>query len=315
MPAFHVEASTTIKANAATIHKTLANFNEWPVWSPWLYMEREAQIDYRGQPGQVSHGYDWKGKMVGAGGMTLTHSDTSELKMDLEFLKPFKSKAKVRFEIAGTDTDSDSTPESRVTWHMDSSLPFFMFFMVGTMTSMIRMDYQRGLKMLREYIETGSVKSKTEVVGVVDVPQSSYIGLTTDSTMDALGESMSKTLPTVYQAATTNNLEMSGPVMAIYNRMNMKAQNCTYTSAIPVDTTSSIEAPVHIGQIQEGKALKVIHTGSYEHLGNAWATAIGNQRFQKLKPSKQQAPFEIYISDPEDTAPEDLITEVYVPVR
>jgi len=42
MPAFHVESSILINANSGKVLEKLNNFKEWPVWSPWLYMEPDA---------------------------------------------------------------------------------------------------------------------------------------------------------------------------------------------------------------------------------------------------------------------------------
>jgi len=169
MPAYHIESSILINASADKVLEKLNNFREWPAWSPWLYTEPDAKLEYRGEANQIGHGYDWKGEMTGAGNMTLTQTDSSELKMDLQFLKPFKSKAKVSFDII-----EKSPEQTHVTWHMDSSLPFFMFFMTGTIKSMITSDYQRGLKLLKDYVETGKIKSATTVDGVVDVTVNPY---------------------------------------------------------------------------------------------------------------------------------------------
>ena len=104
--------------------------------------------------------------------------------------------------------------------------------------------------------------------------------------------------------------------MSVYNHMDLKGARCTYTAALPVSNPATA-APdgIQYGSLRGGRALKVIHTGSYHHLGNAWSTAIANQRQQKLKPSKQQAPFEKYLNDPSETAADQLVTEIYIPLR
>lgn len=317
MPAYHVENSITIAASPDRVHQALDDFNEWPVWSPWLYTEPDAKLSYRGEPGKPGHGYEWEGELTGAGSMELISNETSQMSMDLTFLKPFKSTAKVRFDLDASAT----TDETTVTWHLDSKLPFFMFFMTESIKSMIASDYGRGLKMLKEYVETGKVSSKTDMVGLVDVESLSCVGIRSATTMGELGESMGKTLPALHQHAESTNLTMEGPPLAIYNHINIKTSDCTYTAAIPVASVPEnhhheLDDMVIFGeQIHACRALKVIHTGAYEHLGNSWSTAIAHQRAQKLKPSKVQAPFERYISDPADTAPDALITEIYLPIR
>jgi len=108
---------------------------------------------------------------------------------------------------------------------------------------------------------------------------------------------------------------MEGPIISLYNKFDIKKQNCVYTSAVPVKSTTEVEPPLHSGKIEACRALKLTHKGSYEHLGTAWATAMANQRHKKLKLSKVQPCYEVYVSDPDNTPAEELVTEIYLPVR
>ena len=313
MPAFQVESSIDINASTGAVLAHLHDFERWPAWSPWLYMERSVHLDYRGIAGTVGHGYDWRGTLVGAGAMTLTQLSPSRLEMDLEFVKPFKSHADVRFDI-----ESVSADVTRVTWHMDSKLPFFLFFMTGMMRAMIRSDYDRGLKMLKDQVETGVIHSNTVVDGVVDIPAQTFIGETQAATLSTLAESMGHTYPKLMQTFEQTDIQPSGPPLAIYGAMDLKTGACKYTAGLPVAADvaiSDLPQDMETGTIVPGKALRVTHTGSYKHLGNAWSTAMANQRHLKLKLKKTSAPFEVYINDPAKTDEKDLITEIYLPIK
>lgn len=309
MPAFNVERSITIDAPESKVRPAIEDFAEWPKWSPWLCMEPEAKLTYRGTPGQVGHGYSWEGELTGAGGMDIVANEGSTMEMDLNFLKPWKSHAKVTMGIQPLGES-----QTKVTWTMDSSLPFFMFFMVGMMKAMIGMDYARGLRMLKEYVETGKVISECEFVGIVDVPSCQYLGVEGECSTDGISDAMSETMPKAYQLATENGLELSGPPGAVYQEFDMKAQHCSYTNIMPVKATKSVSGAVN-GEIQSCKAIKVIHRGSYANLGNAWGTAHSHLRHKKLKAHKTQPAFEFYPNDPAEVAPEEIVTEIYVPVR
>jgi len=317
MPAYHVESSILINASQQNVHESLDDFEIWPVWSPWLYTEPDATLSFRGVAGEPGHGYSWEGELTGAGSMELTDNQLDAMSMDLTFLKPFKSTAKVRFDI--TDTGDKNT--TKVTWHLDSKLPFFMFFMTETFKGMIRSDYARGLRMLKERVETGSISSRTDVEGIVEVEPQHCIGIRSNSHMDALGESMGKTLPALHQHIQSTNLELNGRSLAIYNQINIKTSDCNYTAALPVASVSDDsheteeDMVIEAVSIKPCKAFKVVHTGSYYHLGNAWSTAIAHQRARKLKPSREQAPFELYTSDPDTTQPGQAVTELYLPIR
>lgn len=54
---------------------------------------------------------------------------------------------------------------------MDGKLPYFMFFMVKMMKNWIGMDYERGLAMLKEFIETGEVISRVEKTTISTILQ------------------------------------------------------------------------------------------------------------------------------------------------
>ena len=309
MPAYHVERSIEINASAERVRPALSDFAEWPKWSPWLCMEPNATLNVAGSPGTTDHGYDWDGELVGAGRMQMTSIDASRQEMDLHFVRPFKSEARVILEIEPLGSDA-----TRVTWHMHGKMPIFLFFMLGMMKAMIGMDYERGLRMLKEYVETGAVKSRTALAGIVDAPGMEYVGVEARCAIAEIGDSMGETMPALHRIVMENAHEMSGPPGTIYNDFNIKAQTCHYTSFAPTQGRVEIDGATS-GTIAPCKALKVIHTGSYDHLGNAWSTGMAYQRYKKLKPLKRQPPFEIYVSDPERTPAQEIVTEIYLPLR
>jgi len=302
MPKFHIQRSIEINAAPAKVRAAIHDYQQWVTWSPWLCMEPDAKLEFEGTAATPGHAYSWDGEMVGAGRMQLASIDGATDHMDLTFLRPFKSSAKVKFETTGID---DNT--TRVTWHMDSGLPFFMFFMVGTMKAMIGMDYERGLKLLKEYVETGEVTSNTEIIGVVDMPAVHYAGISGDSKLNNISQSMQRVFEKLM--TQTEGKITEEYVGTIYNSMNIKSQHCEYTAFAPVNETDAS------GSITACRALKVIHTGSYQHLGNAWSTANNYQRHKKMKTNKQVPPFEFYMNDPSTVAAKDLITEIYLPVN
>jgi len=310
MPAFQIISSIHIDAPAAQVRKTIADFKTWPTWSPWLIMEPDCKLTYQGSAGELGHGYSWEGEKVGSGGMVMSALDANRMEADLEFLKPWKSHADIAFDI-----ESVGDAQTRVKWHMNSSLPFFMFFMLGKMKAMIANDYDRGLRMLKDYIETGAVPSSTRVEGLVDVSAVLYAGKSHQSSMTDIGDSMAASLPEVFNAATHAGAEIVGMPFSIYNKMDMVKNHCSYTAAIPVTSVVAMGNGVSCSERPACKALKVVHTGPYRHLGNAWSTGMGDMRHAKMKVDKKNPPFEVYVSDPANTPEDGLITEIYLPVR
>lgn len=310
MPAFHVSAKCLINRPIDQVQKTIGDFNTWPHWSPWLCLEPDASVECHSEPSSVGHGYQWEGKKVGSGAMAWKSVMPTQLNAELTFLKPFKSKADVSFLLRETDGGTE------VEWDMNSSLPFFLFFMVKMMKGMITMDYSRGLAQLKDYIETGEVPFTMEPKGVVDTTGLSYLGLSKSTPMSDISNSMGAAFSELMQRVSDKNVSTVGDPLAVYNKMNIGKGFCEYTVAMPVSAEDAVSGGgLKSGEAVAGKAYKVVHTGPYRHLGNSWALAMSDVRHLKLKTSKHQKPFERYVNDPVSTPENELITEILVPLR
>lgn len=309
MPSYHVQRTISIDKDIKSVRDVLTNYQDWPKWSPWLFMEPTAKLEYRGDAGVAQHGYKWNGDVVGSGDMILTSVSDNKLMMDLQFFKPFKSKAKVAFDLKSTGAN-----QTEVTWHMDGALPIFLFFMTKMMKAMIGNDYERGLKMLKDYLEKGEVWTKSELEGVVDIAGQTYVGIRRDDVpMKKIGDAMKEDFPALVAFVQEHGLEQSGVPMSVTHKVNLVKGICSFSAAIPVSNPKA-SGKVSVGKIEPCRALKITHTGAYHHLANPWSMAENIRRNKKLKPAKQ-ACFERYISDPGEVDEKDLVTEIYTPVR
>ncbi len=65
----------------------------------------------------------------------------------------------------------------------------------------------------------------------------------------------------------------------------------------------------------EGGRYAVFHNrGPYEYMQYAWANAYVTCMFSECSQIRNVPPFEIYLNSPRDAAPEDLETEIHIPV-
>jgi len=313
MPALATEASLRIDAPMMRVSEAITDFHGWPSWSPWLYIEPGAKVDYRGEPGTTGHGYSWTGERVGAGSMSLASVTPDRIEMDLTFLKPFKSTAAVAFDLKKSGSSTD------VTWQMNSSLPFFLFFMRDSMVAMIRADYDRGLLMLKDILEQGSLPSSTVSMGIVDMPEVAFVGHGGTTSMKQLGDAIAKSYGIAASAIHEAGNAIGGQPFTQYHKLNKKASTCLYTAPLPLSkplaSGVTIDLPAVAGHRAACRALKVVHTGAYRHIGNAWSTLQAELKASKLKPGKSPPPFEIYRNDPDTTPEGELITEIFMPLR
>lgn len=302
MPKFNVKKRITIDAPVEKVFNTIKDFHHWPAWSPWLISEPEAKVTIN-EDGKY---YEWLGDRVGSGNMTvLKETSNSSIDYDLTFLKPWKSSSKVKFEC---EPKGNST---EVIWSMDSSLPFFMFWMKKMMTAYIGADYERGLNMLKEYVEDGEIKSKLNFIGKTSYKGCQYIGIRRDTSMDNFGPAMKKDFGKLMAYCEEQGLEPSDLAFSIYHKFDMVKNKVSYTGGVPLDNIpANLPSDFIKGQIPATEIYKLRHIGAYKHLGNAWSTMYNMHRNKEIKLAKKIHPFELYVSNPEEVKEKDLMTDI-----
>lgn len=306
MPQFTVSKTITIQAPPEKVYTIISDYHHWPAWSPWLITEPGVNIVVKPDGKE----YTWQGKRTGSGEMkVLKEAAPLRLDMQVQFLKPWKSTSPVWFDL------KPSGQGTEVTWGMTGSLPFFMFFMTKMMTAYLGMDYQRGLLMLKDYIETGSVPSKLTFKGIQPYAGCQYIGIKTMCTMDALAEKMAADFDQLSAWAKEHANDMAGPGFSIYHTWDVVKDKVVYTAAFPVkQVPAPLQAGFISGSIPAMKVNTIAHTGTYAHLGNAWTTQYMMQRGKEYKYRKGIDPFEVYTNMPDQVPNDQLVTEIHFPV-
>ncbi len=293
----NISRNITIEAPIEKVRSAINDFHTWPAWSPWLIAEPNAELNID-PDGKY---YSWSGKIVGAGEMRITEERENGSKMDLTFLKPWKSKAKVEFDLA------EEGSATRVTWSMESSLPFFLFWMKKKMEAFIGSDYERGLNMLKEYIETGKVQSEITYEGIQSYPGLSYIGITRTLSMEEMKNTMGGDFEKLMKQLSGGN----GQWFTIYHKFDMVKDVVKYTACVGVDESAeALDADVEKGVLDPCAMYVVRHRGPYDHIGNAWSAAMMSMRAKKLKAKRKTAPIEFYRNSPQNTAPADLVSDI-----
>lgn len=310
MPKFHIQRSIEINASPEKVFDIVSDFGTWPSWSPWLCAEPTAKVTVTDDPSSVGSTYAWVGEITGAGEMEHLKLEPGKLIEDeIRFSKPFKSKSGVSFEFkpAGEGT--------LVTWHMLGSMPWFLFWMIPQMEAFLGMDFERGLRMLKEWIETGKINAKTNILGIESVGPLKVIGTRKTCTFDDIGSSMEAAFHDASEKMSKQEIPLDGEAISIYHTMNAKERTFEYTSGYVVPKDTVVDSnDFSVWSIPEVKALTVEHAGSYDHLGNSWSAANQYARYHKMKQSKDGS-FEIYKNNPESTPAEELQTIIYLPLK
>ena len=308
MPKYSVARSIHIDSDPNSVFDKVSDFSTWTTWSPWLCAEPDAKVTVSENSNSVGSSYAWEGEITGSGELEHLRLEPGRfIEDEIRFLKPWKSISKVGFQFEPAQNGT------KVTWTMDGSLPWFMFWMLPMMEPFIGMDYDRGLAMMKEWIETGKIRSETQNKGVVKVGPLRMAGVHRTCEFKKIPENMAVDYEKCTALFEKNGLPTDKGMMAVYHRFNIKKQIMEYTCGYMVD------GPVDLPELNEweigtAQALRVDHIGSYDHLGNGWSAANQIVRYKKLKQSKAGT-FEIYRNTPADTPPEELVTEIYLPLK
>ena len=181
---------------------------------------------------------------------------------------------------------------------------------------MIGMDYERGLAMLKDYIEDGKVHSDLAFHGQSDFPGCTYVGIRTSTTMEQVGPAMEADFTKLEAFAKEQGEILAGKPFSIYHKFDMVKQQIEYTAGIPIkETPQNLADGLMIGSIPATKVNTVEHTGPYGHLGNAWSAQYSMKQNKKFKLNKGIDPFEVYENDPAETDAKELVTAIHFPVK
>lgn len=309
MPAYEVRRSITIDATPETVFDTVADYGTWTKWSPWLGIDKQATVTVTDNPNSVKSIYSWAGEVVGQG--EIEHKQLqrpNKIDDEIRFTKPFKSKSAVSFEL---QPDGNGT---KITWGMNGSLPWFLFWMASNIETYIGMDYERGLKMLKEYIETGEVLSDIEVVGIEPVDSRRIAGVRDSCPTDDVGPTMNAAFAKVKDVLAGQSPPDGLEMISVYHPCDLKHRRFEFTSGYAVSADCQTPPDLTEFRLPEGRALHIRHTGRYENLGNAWSGAHQYARYKKIKLAKRAA-FEAYRNDPDNTPEAELVTDIYLYVK
>lgn len=145
-----VERRRTIAAPSEQILPLLIDYHRWVEWSPWEGIDPQMERTYEGPNSGVGAAYSWSGnRKAGAGRMEVTDVTPESVAMTLDFTRPFKSAALVRFTLAPT---GDAT---EVVWVLRNpkNLMTRIFGIFVNMDKAVGGDLEKGLAQLADAVE------------------------------------------------------------------------------------------------------------------------------------------------------------------
>ncbi|MGH3054370.1 MAG: SRPBCC family protein [Gaiellaceae bacterium] len=160
---FRVVRSGSVSAPPSVVYAQIADFHNWPAWSPWEHLDPAMTRSITGAASGVGAIYDWTGNdKVGQGRMTIMDATPDQkVSIKLEFMKPFQATNVTTFALT---PNSDGTS---VEWSMEGRNNFvskaMCIFM--PMDKMVGGDFERGLASLKQVAEQGSAAAADSAAG------------------------------------------------------------------------------------------------------------------------------------------------------
>lgn len=146
---YAIEKTITIKAPAEACFDKVADLNHYRDWNPWSQMEPDASKQITGAPKTVGHKYYWEGKKIGSGSLTVKKLVAHKnVELDLEFLRPWKSKADDIWTFEELDGNT------KVTWKNHGPLAYPTARLLGPfITKNLSQQFEVGLSNIKKLCE------------------------------------------------------------------------------------------------------------------------------------------------------------------
>jgi effector-binding domain-containing protein len=111
-----------------------------------------------------------------------------------------------------------------------------------------------------------------------------------------------------------NFVKVVGPIMTIYHDHEYKEEDADMEVAIPITGRVTLtDASMEVRNVPLQRVLSMIHKGPYETISQAYAKL--GEYMAKKGYEYAGAPMELYLSDPQQTPPDEIMTEMQVPIR
>ncbi len=145
----HNEQSITINSSKEKVWQHTNSMKAFNTWNPWMKMDPNLQVTYRGNSGEVGDGYHYKGNdKVGEGEQEITSIIPNEkVGTKMHFIQPMDDTATSDLLLASEGS------KTKVTWNIDYEINTLFKPMKPLMTWQMNKSFSEGLGKLKELAE------------------------------------------------------------------------------------------------------------------------------------------------------------------
>ncbi len=154
-----------------------------------------------------------------------------------------------------------------------------------------------------------------EVVSIIDVGPLNVVG----TRRTGAYHDVAKVLPELFMHVSSNGMQMTGPPIYLCHELTMeeveramRENDADLEVAIPVTGKIVEKGDIKAYKIPGGKMAKIVHKGPYDRVGETYGRLF---EWMGRTGKAPRGPFrEIYLNDPTKVTPEEILTEINVPI-
>jgi effector-binding domain-containing protein len=311
----HVERSVVIDATPCAVFAQvngLRNFNDW---SPFVAVSPDAEYGYEGPDFGVGSKITWNiaGPEPESGSQTIIASTPYE-RVDIELDLGQGGDAQVAYLLRPEDAGT------RLTWSFDTDFGLNLFgrYFGLILDRQLGPLYAQGLANLKRIAEDlPDVDWCSMEIGIAEVPSQTIAYTTGSSSSDsaAIGAALGAAYGRVALFISANGLQIAGQPIAITNYWDDRGYS--FDAAMPVSGQptrgAGPESRVRMGETYGGRVVRAVHVGPYTGLEDSYHKVEAFMIAHKLEHNGRG--WEVFVSDPGSTVEDELVTEIYQPVK
>ena len=311
-----MQRSIEINRDKAAIFDVINSLNNFNKWSPWFQDDINAKYVLSGAKEGVGSKLSWQGNnKVGNGSNEIIESELNTyVKSRFYFGKSdYPAYSTLTLE---ENTDSANSQSTTVIWTFENDFGYNIFYRYFgfVLEDMIAPAYEKGLDNLKNHVESLPLHDYSNVSIINVVSEKAYI---VESKTSMKQEDISSAISTAYSKLMVfinrNNILMKGTPKIISLKVGDGAYH--FLAAIPVEDNLLIDEMDEIKwhSTYQGKAIKIIHKGSYRHFKNTYEILTAYLQQNNLQQNGNS--WEDFVTDPAKVSEENLITYVYQPIK
>ena len=311
----HVERSVFIDAPASVVFAQVNGFRHFNDWSPFVALMPGAEYGFEGPDFGVGSKMSWSetDPRPETGSQTIVASTPYE-RVDVELDLGPEGTAQAVYLL------SPENGGTNLTWAFDTDFGINILnrYWGLLLDRQLGPLYAQGLANLKRIAEElPKVDWSGLEIGITEVPSTTIAYFTGSSGRDAadIGAALGAAYGRVAMFISANGLQIDGQPIAISNYWDERGYG--FDAGIPVSGApargAGPDSPVRMGETYGGRVVRAVHVGPYTGLEETYALIDAFVVAHKLETNGRG--WDVFVSDPGSTPEEELVTEIYYPVK